>query len=247
MEVIIHQSTDYDLFEPIVGNRNINMSKVNKICEDIKNGFNMLPYCPVIVNETIDSKRLQVIDGQHRVEVSRQSENPVYYVICNTLTLQQIAMMNSRGEKWKAADFLNCYIKLGLTDYAVLRETMEAFSFPMRVIQDLLMTNQANPGSTDRTTEKFQSGQFKCNFLEETKSLLTLVQSVFGDYDFCKDVKLITAVQKLKRAGKCDFNKLKQKIKQAPEILTKQGSPKLYLVNIEQVYNHRDSIRKTIY
>lgn len=238
----IQQTKKYEQFENIIGNRKLNAAKIDKICKDVDEGFNMLPYCPIVVSEN-ELGLFHIIDGQHRYEVSKKTENPVYYVICNTLTLNQIAQLNSRGEKWKPADFLNCYIKLGISDYEKIREVMREHRIAIKLSTDLLMYNSPSAKSTD----SFQSGDFKCNFLEETNAILTLTHSIFERYTFSKDRYLIGAIQEIQKKGLCDFEKLKAKIAEAPMGMDKQTSVKTFIYNIERVYNHKNKIRQVIY
>ena len=242
MNTQIVQTNDYSLFESITGNRNLSQTKIEKICNDIANGFNMLPYCPIIVSES-DGK-FQIIDGQHRFEVSKKTQNPVYYVVCETLTLKQIAQLNSRGEKWKPQDFLNCYIKLGISDYEHIREVMDKHKVGINTAINLLMYNKH---VETKSTEVFQSGDFKCNYLQETHDLLTLVDSLFGRYTFSKDRYLIGAVQAIQKKGKCDFDRLRTKIAASPIMMDKQTDVKNYIYNIERVYNFKSQTREVIY
>lgn len=238
----IQQTKDYSKFETINGNRSLNQNKIQKIVNDINNGFNMLPYCPVIVSK--NGKNFQIIDGQHRVEISKLTENPVYFVVCETLTLQQIAILNSRGEKWTLTDFMECYIKLGIKDYQDIKMIMNKYKINARVVVDLLMFNKHAQGRD--STEFFQSGQFKSNYLEETEELLKLVSELFSRYTFSSDRYLIGAVQKIKEKGICDFDVLKDKIAAWPMGMDKQTDVKNYIYNIEKVYNYKNSLRKTI-
>ena len=48
----IKESKDYAQFVSVIGNRQVNRKKIEKIVADIKDGFNMLPYCPIIVVPT---------------------------------------------------------------------------------------------------------------------------------------------------------------------------------------------------
>ncbi|TDD77151.1 ParB N-terminal domain-containing protein [Flavobacterium caseinilyticum] len=236
----IQQTTNYELFENITGNRLLSKSKIEKIINDVTQGFNMLPFCPIIVSEK--DGLYCIIDGQHRYEISKQTGNPVYFVVCNTLTLKQIAQLNSRGEKWKPNDFLNCYIKLGITDYEKIIEIMNKHKIAIKLSIDLLMYN--NPKV--KSTETFQSGGFECKYFEETDALLTLSDELFGQYRFSKDRNLIGAVQELQKKGLCSFEKLKSKISQAPMLMDRQASVKLYMYNIEKVYNHKNQTREVI-
>jgi hypothetical protein len=240
--MVIQQSKKYECFENIIGNRVLSVSKIDKICSDVSNGFNMLPYCPIVVSES-EQGFFHIIDGQHRFEVSKKTNNPVYYVVCNTLSLKQIAQLNSRGDKWKANDFLNCYINLGIEDYKALKSFMKAHDTNIKLSTDLLMYNK----HTEKSTDDFQSGDFRVKFFDEATFLVELTESIFKRYAFSRDRYLIGAVQAIAKKGKCDFEKLKQKIGSAPNIMDKQGDVKNYIYNIERVYNHKNSIREVIY
>lgn len=238
----INKSTNYELFENIIGNRNLNLAKIEKITTDVDNGFNMLPYCPIVVSETPQGK-FHIIDGQHRFQVSKATNYPVHYVVCNTLTLKQIAQLNSRSDKWKATDFLNCYINLGIEDYKILKKFMKDHDTNIKLSIDLLMYNR----HAEKSTDVFQSGDFVVNFFNEATALVELTESIFKRYSFSRDRHLIGAVQNIAKKGKCDFEKLKQKIAYAPNMMDKHGDVKNYIYNIERVYNFKNSIRETIY
>lgn len=236
----ILQTLEYSLFSNIIGNRNVNLSKVEKLVSDVNSGFNMLPYCPIIVSEK--DGFLNIIDGQHRFEVSKKSLNPVYYVVCNTLSLQKIAMLNSRGQKWSMNDFLNCYLKLDIDDYKILKETLTVHKGQIATIASLLMLNDVKKN----IKEHFESGEFKVNFLKETEKILLLTEKLFGQYNFSRDRYLIGAMQKIDSSGKCDYDILIDKIKQNPMGIDKQNDIKNYIYNIERVYNFKNRERQTI-
>lgn len=237
----IENTKNYELFETIIGNRVLNQKKIQTICIDIHDGLNMLPYYPIIVSRGKNGL-MSIIDGQHRFEVSKKTDQPVYYVACESLSLRQIAQLNSRGQKWTINDFLNCYSKLGIEDYVILKDVSREHKIPVSTIGSFLMDNR--PKSNFK--EQFESGNFKVNHLQETQDLLNLTNSLFHQYRFSKDRYLFGAVQKIKEKGLCDFEKLKTKIASAPMIMDKQENIKSYIYNIEKVYNFKNSNRETI-
>lgn len=230
-ETIIYKTNDYDNFHAINGNRVLSRAKVDKIASDINGGFNMLPYCPIVVSEK--QEKFFVIDGQHRLEAAKKLNIHIYYVICNEISLKQIAMLNSRSDKWKASDFLNCYINLGIVDYNDISNIMKEFKINIKVATDLLMFYNIKGNSTDA----FRSGEFKSNYLDETCELLVLVEKLFGMYSFSKDRHLIGAVQAIYKKGVIDWERLKSKIKTKPMIMDRQTDVKQYILNIERLYN----------
>lgn len=239
----ILETQNYSEFNVISGNRVINKKKVERLIDDIKNGLNLLPYCPIIVYK--ENGLFQIVDGQHRFETSKTLDLPVYYVMCDKLDLRQIARLNSRSDKWSNKDFLQCYIKLGVEDYKVLSAFIDKYNIVYSAAIELLMYNKVQTvnGSMDR----FRDGEFRVKHLESAERLVQITQQIFGRYKFSNDRYLIGAMQKLLKIGKCDIEVLKQKIASAPMQMNPQTSIKEYIYNIERVYNYNNSKRTTIF
>ena len=240
----IESTTDYSLFSVINGNRVINKKKVERLMQDIEAGLNLLPYCPIIVYQDEESL-LRIVDGQHRFTTSQQLGLPVYYVLCEPLTLKQIARLNSRSDKWSDRNFLDCYIKLDLQDYIELQAFIHEYHIIISVAVDLLMYNKAR--GPKNSMEQFRDGEFEVRYLEEATKLVELVRSLFGIYVFSCDRNLIQAIQELQDKGLCDFEQLATKVKAAPMMMDKQKSVKEYIYNIERVYNHSNQKRQIIF
>jgi hypothetical protein len=237
----IHASFEYDKFERILGNRNLNQKKIQRIMDDVKVGLNLLSYCPIIVYS--EKEQLHIVDGQHRFEVSKQLSLPVYFVLANELNLKQIAMLNSRQDKWTQSDFLRCYINIGIEDYKVLDKFLKDYAIGLGSGTEFLMMGKITKGNV---SQKFRDGNFTCNYLDETVELIQFSDSLFNRYVFYRDHRLITAVQELRKKALCDFEVLKEKIAKNPRMMDKQATPKEYMYNIERVYNHNNKIRQVI-
>lgn len=242
----IKTTEDYGLFVPIDGNRAVNQKKVEALVKDINEGLNLLPYAPIIVYR-VDGD-LKIVDGQHRFEACKILNHPVHYMECEKLSLKQIARINSRSDKWKQADFLQCYINIGLEDYVKLRDFMTEHKTTYAVSINLLMHGSATAGGSDgvRPMDQFRDGNFECRHLDFANELVKLTESVFGRYKFWNDKGLITAVQRIRDKGICDFETLRQKIKANPNLMEKATSWKDYAYMIEKVYNHHNSKRVAI-
>lgn len=241
---IIQTTEDYSLFETIVGNRNTSPTKIDRIVQDIKKGINLLPYCPIIVYK--NAGLLAIIDGQHRFAAAKKVESAIYFIVAHELSLFEIAMLNSRQDKWTKHDFLKCYIKLGVEDYVTLKWVMDNYHISISLGYDLLMMGKTG-SSGSAVGDKFTTGKFKVHFYEETLQLLALTNKLFDRYKFSRDRHLITAVQQLMQKGLCDFDQLEEKINSAPMLMVKQVSAKEYIYNIERVYNHKNQKRQVIF
>lgn len=67
------ETKDYNIFKKHPNNREIFHANLEKIKRSIQIK-NLLEYRPIIVD-----KKMQVIDGQHRLEAARQLGVPIYY------------------------------------------------------------------------------------------------------------------------------------------------------------------------
>lgn len=95
--------------------------------------------------------------------------------------------------------------------------------------------------------DTFRDGEFRVNHLSEAKRLTSLCIDVFSRYKFRSNRYLISAMQEIEKKGVCDFEILKEKISKAPNLMNPQNSWKEYVYNIEQVYNHNNKNRVTIF
>lgn len=240
----INKTNDYSKFSTILGNRIVNEKKVENLMADISDGLNLLPYCPVIVFN--EGETLNIVDGQHRFEATKRLELPVHYVVCDQLDLKKIARLNSRSDKWKSTDFLDCYARLGIEDYNTLAGFMQEYHLIFSTAVDLLMYG-APKISGGRGMEVFRNGEFKVKFLDQSIQIVELTADVFGRYVFYNDRSLIGAVQELQKEEICDFEILKSKVSEAPNIMEKKANIKEYKYLIEQVYNFKNQKRVALF
>jgi len=236
-------TNDYSKFSLLVGNRVVNKSKINKLMEEVTNGLNLFPYCPIVTYKDGDS--LKIIDGQHRFTASKDLEEPIYYVVCKKLSLPQIAKLNSNSSNWKSKDYLECFIKVGITDYEDIKSVIKKYRIAYAVACDLLMSGNAK--SKGKNLVQFKEGTFKSKYYQENCDLLDEVESVFGRYEFWNHGYLVEAYRQLLEANKFDKDILVKKIKSNTNILDRRTSVKEYLFNIERVYNDRNQNRVSIF
>lgn len=109
----VFETSDYDKFKFMLGNRNINLSSVKKIEESIsQNGFKM---CPILVNE-----KFEIVDGQHRFNALKDLGLPIYYIIENGLNIEDCKNLNINTKNWSLDDYVRGYADLGYAEYVKL-------------------------------------------------------------------------------------------------------------------------------
>ena len=113
---ILRVTTDYSSFHIMDGNRGT--SHKSKIVKSIK-AVGYVP-SPIICNE-----KMQVIDGQGRLEACKELNLPVYYIVIPGLGIKHCTSMNISQTNWSVRDFVNSHAKQGNKNYINLIRLME--------------------------------------------------------------------------------------------------------------------------
>jgi hypothetical protein len=238
----IYFTRDYTRFKNIIGNRLLNESKIKRIIKDIENGLDILKYCPIIVDT-----EMNVIDGQHRLYVARTIKSNIWYVISESLSLSEIAKINSNTERWKAKDFIHCYSAQGNADYDKLRNYLDEYHFPLSISLKLLCGNKTSDGGAGmRLKQLFEAGEFKIKTWDKAIAIAMKVNS-FAQFESRKTRPFIDAIARLIENGKCDFEHLLKKYEANPDALKPQPDTKSYLRNLEEIYNLNQRSRTVIF
>jgi hypothetical protein len=107
----IYTTKDYNKFQVIVANREINKEHVRKLARSIKKK-NLLFVRPLIVND-----KMQLIDGQHRLAACEQIGETVFYIKAGGLTKEDIAVLNTAQKNWTRLDFINFFAIEGIKEF----------------------------------------------------------------------------------------------------------------------------------
>lgn len=116
----IKRTNNYYMFKRLEGNRFVDPKKVNKL----KKSIDEVGYIsnPIIVNE-----KMEVIDGQHRLEALKQLGKPVEYIVQKNLDIKEVLFMNINQEKWTMLDYIKSYAELGNESYQRLLDLIELY------------------------------------------------------------------------------------------------------------------------
>lgn len=95
----VYRTNDLSTFKTLPGNRVPNLQHINRLIYSI-NKYGMK--CnPILVNE-----RLEVIDGQHRLEAAKSANTFVYYIIVNGYNLTEVHTLNLNQKNWAKSDYM---------------------------------------------------------------------------------------------------------------------------------------------
>ena len=145
----IFRTSDYAQFKRLDGNRAIQAQRVKKIVTSIQeNGYILNP---IVVNE-----RMEVIDGQGRLEALRLLGLPVDYVIATGTGLEECVALNAYTTSWALSDYIESYCEIGNDNYLRLRDLLKSFN-SLRCQVVLLIAS----GYTNVPTKAIKRGAFK--------------------------------------------------------------------------------------
>jgi len=242
----VYQSKDYKLFRSIDGNRSLNKKKIERIIREINSGNDILAECPILVRE--NGKGLEVVDGQHRVEISRALGRPVHYIIKQEkMSLYQIAKVNSNVEKWTPEDFINCYAKAGNENYLKLGKFHKKYRFAVGMCLSLLTFGIAKHDvKVAQLYVEFEHGRFEIKTWKEAVQFAEICQN-FSSYKNWRCRGFVMAMSKIIAAEKCDIDVLLSKFSSDPSQLTYHSDWKGFIANLEQIYNKGNQKRRYIF
>jgi hypothetical protein len=240
--VMVFQSDEYNKFHMVKGNRTLDMNKIKKILADIDRGTNLLKYCPILCVEK--NKKLEIVDGQHRFVVAKKIKSPIYYIIGESLSLYDIARMNSNTEKWKARDFINCYKELGNDNYVKLEKLLSDFAgLPVTTAIALMASGKISQGGSE--PDKFQRGEFVAS--EEKKAIAICKKVKQFDFSAKYSRPFMQAIFKVIHSGKFDVDELIAKVNANIEMLQLQDHWRKYLTTMEEIVSKGKHKRVALY
>lgn len=203
---------NYDMFKLIEGNRIVDENHVKRLMKMMEKGFDGTR--PIKVNE-----RMQVTDGQHRLEAARRLGIDVAYVVSDGAGLEDCIEDNSGRKSWTDLNFINAYAELGRTDYIYMRNLIKQFSkLPMRAIVGALRTGSTDVirrGTLKVTAEDYSNAQKALQYMVQFMPVLEDIDqrgkhsAYMGALAFCYYCDAIDNDMLLRKA-KSNSDKLKK-------------------------------------
>lgn len=244
----VYQTRDYDKFQPLHGNRQLNLAHVNRLTESFKK---MALMSPIIVNE-----QFKIIDGQHRLRVSQELGLPIYYIVIRGYGLQEVQIFNSNSHTWNKKDYLESYCQLGLRPYLQFRDFARAFpDFQITVCGQILMDRtNVNRQLGTKKTGRFHSKEFeegKLVIADYDKSVRT-AKKIMDYKPFYKGFNrkaFVAALITVFKHKNYNHDEMIKKLRKCPPHFQLKDMPKasFYIQALEDVYNARRADNNKIF
>lgn len=221
----IYVTKDYSLFKSMDGNRDLNPLHLKRI----KNSMEKKALMSVItVNE-----KMEVVDGQHSLSAREELALPVYFIICEGYTREDINILNANRLNWSPDDFMNAYADLGYKDYIQFREFKEQFGFPYQICT-LLLGKEANGRGNGK---QFAEGTFKVERYGEAIKIANRIHEIKEFYDGWKRRDFIRAMIKLIRNSVYVHEEFVEKLSMQRTKLVDCTCTEDYMKILEDIYN----------
>jgi len=230
---MIYVTTDYDSFTIVPSNRNILDSFLKKLMKSIQLN-NLLKNNPIIV-----TSKLELYDGQHRLECAKRLKLPIYYTITdNPFDSRIIASVNDNQHSWKLVDYLNCYARQGNENYLILEDFAKQYDYGIPQILRIFNIHEKSLfrlGKIKNISSKFSEAKAIADHILEFKEHIDFYKSRFFIFAICRIYRLdnYNPETMMKRMS----NNAGAKLKKCPDTET-------YIRLIEVIYNYHSKFNE---
>lgn len=224
--VVTHEiwaTIEYDWFSGFYTNRDIKRPHVS----DLVKAFEK-KHIPVPVIVDVEGK---VVDGQHRVEAARVTNSPVYVLVLDDITEEDILALNSNNANWRLPEHVERFVKMGNEDYATLKTLYDKHRIPLGVLAEMLM-KKVDGGGLHKAVKL---GLFRVtNYVEAVLwiSYIEDFRDFFADY---KNERFVKALVRAFRHPNYDHDRMLKKL------AATQGRQAYMLIAFSKV---KDSLRR---
>jgi len=225
----IKVTKDYSVFKRIKQNRTKNESHVKKLMRSFKEEMLITP---ITVNSSFE-----VIDGQHRLEVCKRLNLPVYYFVAHNYGESQMQRLNSNSKNWSAKDFVYSMCQKQNQDYIYLREFMREFNVSASTAVSLLSGGMGSAGSD--TLSVFKEGRFKVTHRDWANRIGDLINGCFKYSDKARTRSFISAICHCAKNPKFKDSEFLHKLSLKKWDFSHCSGKDSFLIEIERVYNHK--------
>lgn len=229
-------TTDYAQFKSILGNRQLSKEHIHELEVEIERN-NLLDVCPIIVNE-----KMQVIDGQHRLEAGKRLGVTIPYVVVPGLGIEHVVRMNTSQKKWMMRDYIRLHIDLGNDEYIALQDFMDEWKTTPS-IAIMLLSNSTFTQAGNKLNE-FREGRWEIKHMDEAEEIMEVMKALTPYmrsavvYRSTAFASAMVKTGKILEKNNLSFSNLLDQAKKSQVLLTYSVRVRDYLMELEEILNH---------
>lgn len=227
----VRTTSDYSQFRPLAFNRSVSRKHLGELTRSFEAHPEMISASPLIVN-----KSMEVVDGQHRLEVLKALGLPVYYIVVENANILSAQVLNVVQKGWNLLDYAKSYAASGNPHYQRFLTLLE--DYPMAA--SALIAVVLNRGAGGQLTRLFKRGSLEIpedahEIYERLEWLLSFKDAVTG----WGRRELTIALYHLYKTDGFDQDHMLAVL--AADKLPLLGSYQNYLEELEKRYNRSSS------
>jgi hypothetical protein len=157
-EFKVYSTSNCTHFKRLKENRMINEAHVLALIDSFLNDGYL--FTILYLNE-----KLEIIDGQHRLEAAKRKSLPVYFMIMPGWSIKEVTILNMNSRNWTIVDFMETHAKAGNPNYVRFKEFFDAYEFDVTVCQ-LIITGRRSGGYAS-------SDEFRMGYMQVDEQQLT--------------------------------------------------------------------------
>tara|TARA_R110002153_G_scaffold5624_1_gene26165 strand:+ start:202 stop:915 length:714 start_codon:yes stop_codon:yes gene_type:complete len=224
--IYIQKSKNYEIFKTLQGNRELNISHKEKLKKSFKQNYLI---SPIIINE-----KYEIIDGQHRFNAARDLGYPVYYILINGYSLEEVKMLNTNSKNWKREDYLNAYCDLGFEEYIKFKKFYNDIKeFTIGSAERIAAGHQSDNMSD------FRNGKFKFADVLDAYDTAQKILMFKPYYKGFNRNTFVGAVMRLIKNENYNHSQMIHKLSLNPSVLVDCANTSQYVLLLEDVYNYK--------
>jgi hypothetical protein len=220
---------DYALFHLSDTNRGISPRHIRKIKTSMEM-YGWIPAFPMLVKPA--TKGLEVVDGQHRLTVSKDLDIPVWYVEIDRDF--DVAGINNGAEAWRISDYCNCFVNSGKYAYVEVMEFAEKHGLGICDAAGLL----AGTIRFTNVSREFKDGSYQITDREHADKVANIYSGLRAAFRCPVNQSLFYAIVAISRVDSVDIQRLIKNAERNPDRFIKCSTRDSALKMLEDVYNY---------
>lgn len=223
-----HSTCNYAKFKLVKTNRPVDQDHLMRLYDAVS-AKNLLAEFPILVDN-----EMRVIDGQHRLKVAESLGVPVYYLVSDRITVDDISTTNANTKHWASSDYMDRWLADGRMEYIVLKRFMD--KFPFFTLSEAI--SLCHYGDNLGLKEKFKDGEYKCNdtpFAARVANALLDFSKFFPHYH---SSTFIRAVSNLIGNRRYDHSVMMARLEYQSRKLVRCSDSVSYIVLLNEIYNY---------
>lgn len=242
---IVKMTDDYDRFSFMDANRNIDPRHVKTLKDSMKEHGVLLN--PILVNS-----KMQVVDGQNRMQACKELEEPIYYLVVGDYGIKEVQALNLNQKNWTQRDYAESFASMGYEHYKnLLRFCRENDDFGFTSCIKLLQNSTASrtisqkrarttsSGSYMDQKQVFEEGTWEITDYGKAEEWADYIREIGQYYTGYSRSTFVSAIISLLNKPQFDKDEFLRKLSYQSNALNDCSNVGQYTELIEEIYNFK--------